>query len=114
VFVEVQELFILVPALMGLKGNLDMCMAARLSTQANLGHMSSGRETFRMAFGNIAVVQVQAIVAAFLVGWFAIGVSAIMKDVGFLFPNAMLMLASSLLTATVSCFVIGDCTHDVD
>jgi solute carrier family 41 len=93
---------------MGLKGNLDMCLAARLSTQANLGHMSSGREIFRMVYGNIAVVQVQATVAAFLVGWFAIGAGAIMDDEGFIFPNAMLLLASSLFTATVSCFVLGN------
>lgn len=39
VFVTVSELFILVPALLGLKGNLEMTLASRLSTQANLGNM---------------------------------------------------------------------------
>ena len=33
VFVEMSEIFILVPALLGLKGNLEMTLAARLSTQ---------------------------------------------------------------------------------
>ena len=33
VFVQVNELFILVPALLGLKGNLEMTLASRLSTQ---------------------------------------------------------------------------------
>ena len=33
VFKEVNELFILVPALLGLKGNLEMTLASRLSTQ---------------------------------------------------------------------------------
>lgn len=33
VFEEVSELFILVPALLGLKGNLEMTLASRLSTQ---------------------------------------------------------------------------------
>ena len=37
VFREVPELFILVPALLGLKGNLEMTLASRLSTAANLG-----------------------------------------------------------------------------
>ena len=37
VFKEVPELFILVPALLGLKGNLEMTLASRLSTAANLG-----------------------------------------------------------------------------
>lgn len=32
VFLEIPELFILVPALLGLKGNLEMTLASRLST----------------------------------------------------------------------------------
>lgn len=87
VFREVRELFILVPALLGLKGNLDMCLASRLSTQANLGNlylhwlgnsyyynlannlgnMTTRREVLSMVVGNIALVQVQAIVASFIV-----------------------------------------------
>ena len=33
VFEQINELFILVPALLGLKGNLEMTLASRLSTQ---------------------------------------------------------------------------------
>ena len=33
VFMDVKEVFILVPALLGLKGNLEMTLASRLSTQ---------------------------------------------------------------------------------
>jgi len=33
VFVDVPELMILVPPLLGLKGNLEMTLASRLSTQ---------------------------------------------------------------------------------
>ena len=36
VFEEIHELFILVPALLGLKGNLEMTLASRLSTQVSL------------------------------------------------------------------------------
>lgn len=32
VFTDVSEVFILVPALLGLKGNLEMTLASRLST----------------------------------------------------------------------------------
>ena len=39
VFVEVKEIMIMVPPLIGLKGNLEMTLAARLSTAANIGHM---------------------------------------------------------------------------
>ena len=36
VFEQINELFILVPALLGLKGNLEMTLASRLSTQVQL------------------------------------------------------------------------------
>ena len=35
VFKEITEIYILVPALLGLKGNLEMTLASRLSTQVN-------------------------------------------------------------------------------
>ena len=38
VFVHVSEVFILVPSLLGLKGNLEMTLASRLSTQASTNH----------------------------------------------------------------------------
>lgn len=44
-----------------------MCLASRLSTQANLGNMTTRREVLNMVVGNIALVQVQAIVASFIV-----------------------------------------------
>ncbi|XP_055642777.1 solute carrier family 41 member 1 isoform X2 [Toxorhynchites rutilus septentrionalis] len=105
VFAHVSELFILVPALLGLKGNLDMCLASRLSTQANLGNMTSAREITHMIVGNIALVQVQATVAAFIVSIFAVGVGAALNG-RFLFDHAMLLTASSMFTATSSCFVL--------
>ena len=36
VFEQINELFILVPALLGLKGNLEMTLASRLSTQVKI------------------------------------------------------------------------------
>lgn len=57
-FHEIRALYILVPALLGLKGNLDMCLASRLSTQANLGNMKKKKEVLKMIIGNIGLVQV--------------------------------------------------------
>ncbi|XP_011179952.1 solute carrier family 41 member 2 isoform X2 [Zeugodacus cucurbitae] len=105
VFKEITELFILVPSLLGLKGNLDMCLASRLSTQVNLGNMTSRKEVIRMIVGNIALVQVQATVASFLVAMFAIVVGAAM-DGTFFFEHVMLLIASAMFTATSSCFVL--------
>ncbi|EDX17426.1 GD16906 [Drosophila simulans] len=105
VFKNVSELFILVPALLGLKGNLDMCLASRLSTQVNLGNMTSRQGVIRMIVGNIALVQVQATVAPFVVAMFAVSVGAAMTG-DFYFENMMLLTASAMFTATSSCFVL--------
>lgn len=59
-----------------------------------------------MIVGNIALVQVQATVASFLVAMFAIAVGAIM-DGTFHFEHVMLLSASAMFTATSSCFVLG-------
>ncbi|KAL1419086.1 hypothetical protein MTO96_005202 [Rhipicephalus appendiculatus] len=69
---NVTELFILVPALLGLKGNLEMTMAARMSTQANLGNMDTLREQWKSASGNMALVQCQATVVSLLASLFAV------------------------------------------
>lgn len=37
VFMTISQLLILEPTLLGLKGNIEMCMASRMATQANLG-----------------------------------------------------------------------------
>jgi cation transporter-like permease len=71
VFLHVDELFILVPSLLGLKGNLEMTMASRLSTQANLGHMDNTHKLIEMAKGNLALVQCQATVVSLSVAIFA-------------------------------------------
>lgn len=84
-----------------------MCLASRLSTQANLGNMNSTKEVINMIIGNIALVQVQATVAAFIVGVFAISIGAAMSG-EFHFDHAMLLVASSIFTATSSCFVLGE------
>ncbi|EDW07473.1 solute carrier family 41 member 1 isoform X1 [Drosophila mojavensis] len=105
VFKNVSELFILVPALLGLKGNLDMCLASRLSTQVNLGNMTARADWVRLIVGNIALVQVQATVASFLVAMFATSVGAAMTG-NFYFENVMLLTASAMFTATSSCFVL--------
>jgi len=59
VFVEVNEILIMVPALLGLKGNLEMTLAARLSTAANIGQLDRRKDAVSLIFGNIILVQCQ-------------------------------------------------------
>jgi solute carrier family 41 len=83
-----------------------MTLASRLSTQANLGNMSSANEITHMIIGNIALVQVQATVAAFIVSLFSMGVGRITAGT-FYYDHALLMTSSAMFTATSSCFVLG-------
>lgn len=106
VFQNVTELFILVPALLGLKGNLEMTMAARMSTQANLGHMDTLREQWKMASGNMALIQCQATVVSLLASIFAM-IMGFITERRFDTGNALMLCASSLVTASVASLVLG-------
>lgn len=106
VFKKVSELMVLVPSLLGLKGNLEMTLAARLSTQANLGNMDCGREIWKMVYGNLALTQCQAVVVAFLASLVAIIVDSIHAN-QFDVSHATLLCASSLATASIASVVLG-------
>ncbi|KAG7270678.1 hypothetical protein CRUP_030405 [Coryphaenoides rupestris] len=56
-FRYITEIFILVPALLGLKGNLEMTLASRLSTAVNVGKMDSPIEKWNLIIGNLALKQ---------------------------------------------------------
>ncbi|KAL1492899.1 hypothetical protein ABEB36_011070 [Hypothenemus hampei] len=106
VYRNISEVYILVPALLGLKGNLEMTLASRLSTHANLGHLDSHKEKLSLTIGNIALILCQAIVvgllasvAAVLFGWIPHG------EINF--RHAILLCASSVITAFCASFVLG-------
>lgn len=106
VFKNVSEVIILVPPLLGLKGNLEMTLASRLSTQANLGHMDTASEQWLMIGGNLALVQVQAIVVGLLAALFSIVLGWVPLGKVNLLHGCMLC-ASSVITAALASFVLG-------
>lgn len=104
-FIEISEFFILVPALLGLKGNLEMTMASRLSTSANLGELSSSKR-YVVIFHNLAVVQIQAITVGFCAAIFSIVVGVIAHheiNAG----DVFVITASSVVTASVASAILG-------
>lgn len=97
VFVEVPEILILVPALLGLKGNLEMTLAARLATHANLGHFEGGGQMWNIVTGNLSIVQCQSIVVGLLAALVAVTMNFF--TTGFFHGDHALVLASSAVTA---------------
>uniref|UniRef100_T1JLE6 SLC41A/MgtE integral membrane domain-containing protein n=1 Tax=Strigamia maritima TaxID=126957 RepID=T1JLE6_STRMM len=107
VFKEVTEVFILVPALLGLKGNLEMTLASRLSTQANLGNMDKRSQLWSMIISNMALIQCQAGVVGFLASLAAM-IMGWIPEGEFNLDHAFLLCASSLVTASVArCIMVG-------
>ena len=56
VFETINEIFILVPALLGLKGNLEMTLASRLSTQVCVVYLSRTKKIQNMYFIQIKTI----------------------------------------------------------
>ncbi|XP_049822008.1 solute carrier family 41 member 1-like isoform X2 [Aethina tumida] len=112
VFEEITELVILIPALLGLKGNLEMTLASRLSTQANLGHMDTAKQKISIIVGNLTLIQCQAIVVGFLGALVAVVMGGI-KSNDVELDHAYLLCASSLVTVSIASFVLGLITAGV-
>lgn len=106
VYKDISEIFILVPALLGLKGNLEMTLASRLSTAANVGHMDNPSKQYKLIGGNLALLQVQATVVGSLAAFAAVVMGWVL-DGEFNIHHATLLCASSLVTATLASLILG-------
>ncbi|KAG8794050.1 hypothetical protein FRC17_008343, partial [Serendipita sp. 399] len=79
-FKAINELFILVPMLLNLKGNLEMNLSARLSTASNMGDLDSRALRRRLILGNLSLLQVQAILVSCLAATFTFIISLILPN----------------------------------
>ena len=57
-FVHIPAIFTLIPALLGLKCNLEMTLVSRFSTQVNVGKICDKNTGLSAILGNIALTQV--------------------------------------------------------
>ncbi|KAL4660318.1 solute carrier family 41 member 2-like [Arapaima gigas] len=105
-FQNITEIFILVPALLGLKGNLEMTLASRLSTAVNVGKMDSPIEKWNLIIGNLALKQVQATVVGFLAALAAVVLGWIPEG-KFQLNHAVLLCSSSVATAFIASLLQG-------
>nr|XP_057934058.1 solute carrier family 41 member 2 isoform X2 [Doryrhamphus excisus] len=105
-FQYITEIFILVPALLGLKGNLEMTLASRLSTAVNVGKMDSPIEKWNLIIGNLALKQVQATVVGFMAAVAAVVLGWIPEG-KFQMSHAVLLCSSSVATAFIASMLQG-------
>uniref|UniRef100_A0A4W4EB38 Solute carrier family 41 member n=1 Tax=Electrophorus electricus TaxID=8005 RepID=A0A4W4EB38_ELEEL len=99
-FTSITEIFILVPALLGLKGNLEMTLASRLSTAATVVNIPRSPLTPALSPQvQATVVGFLAAVAAVILGWIPEG--------RFQMSHATLLCSSSVATAFIASLLQG-------
>ena len=106
VFTEV-GVMIMVPALLGLKGNLEMTLASRLSTACNMGRLDWSGTGLNMILGNLILVQCQGIVVGFLASIVGMMMDWIPDPDKFDIDHALLLCASAMVTASIASLVLG-------
>ncbi|KAF9426126.1 hypothetical protein BGZ94_006926 [Podila epigama] len=107
VFIEISELIILIPILLNLKGNLEMNLASRLSTAANMGLLDSPATRNAFIKGNLALLQLQSLTVGSIAGLFAFVLGMIVHPTTNDLSEIAIMISSSMLCASVSSFVLG-------
>ena len=107
-FKTIPQLVILIPALLGLKGNVEMTLASRLSTHANLGHMDDAADLKSMIISNMALVQCQASTVGLIAPIVAIGLSLLTKEgTSISSEHVLIIITSSVVTANIANLILG-------
>ncbi|KAJ7042014.1 Mg transporter [Mycena alexandri] len=88
---EVDQLIMIIPVVLNLKGNLEMNLSARLGTAANVGELDDPSARRAIIIGNLALLQVQATVVSFV----AAGVSLVL---GLIVPRSETTVQEVLAT----------------
>ena len=73
---QIDELIMIIPVVLNLKGNLEMNLSARLGTSANMGELDKPSTRRTIILGNLTLLQVQATVVSFIAACVSFAVSA--------------------------------------
>ncbi|KAI0781489.1 hypothetical protein BD413DRAFT_683676 [Trametes elegans] len=63
---QIDELMMIIPVVLNLKGNLEMNLSARLGTAANMGDLDHPVKRRSIILGNLTLLQVQATIVSFV------------------------------------------------
>uniref|UniRef100_A0A914WY88 SLC41A/MgtE integral membrane domain-containing protein n=1 Tax=Plectus sambesii TaxID=2011161 RepID=A0A914WY88_9BILA len=104
-FTYMPEMNVIVTPLLGMKGNLEMTLGSRLSTQTHLGKMDTRKQRFHALFTNIALNQTLAIYLSFLASLIAIGITFVNgKEANM--DRALILCATAITTGSLSSLLI--------
>ncbi|KAJ3121692.1 hypothetical protein HK100_012274 [Physocladia obscura] len=108
VFIRIPQLFILVPTLLGLKGNLEMNLASRLSTASNVGLLDKPISRWQLVFGNTALLQVQSACVAGLASTWSLTVAGMFDGSWLGAKETALICAAGISTASLASLFLGN------
>ena len=77
---EVNELIMIIPVILNLKGNLEMNLSARLGTAANVGELDRPAVRRKVILGNLSLLQVQATIVSFVAAILAFALARVMPS----------------------------------
>lgn len=106
VFIEIDQLFLCLPALLGLKGNLQMTLASRFSTHSHLGHIQTKEDLLSLTCANLSLNQCLAIVISLSASILSVVIHLITTEVPFNLQDLLLISATALLTSSVTSFIL--------
>ncbi|XP_077489128.1 solute carrier family 41 member 1-like isoform X2 [Amblyomma americanum] len=107
VYAAYRELFVLIPPLLGLNGNLEMTLVARMSTQVNLDRLTTIKSQLRQAAANMALLQCQSTVVALVACGLALAKGVARHGSGITPLYACMLCACGLAAANVASMVLG-------
>ena len=105
-FLNLKEVIVLVPALLGLKGNLEMTLASRLSTHVNLNQVNDRDTIKKVVIGNMALTSLQSIVVGLIAASFA-SLAELISGNTIHLENVMILIVTSISTAVLASLILG-------